>query len=97
MEIVSVEQEYRDELVYNFELEDNHTYFVTENAVLVHNYEKNIDFSTLANAMGAVDKNKKDFKAKEEARKKNLILVNAKNGNKLTSAEIDEVYKEFEK
>ncbi|MCB1158815.1 MAG: hypothetical protein KDK45_15040 [Leptospiraceae bacterium] len=98
MEIVSVEQEYRDELVYNFELEDNHTYFVTENAVLVHNYEKNIDFSTLANAMGAVDKNKKDFKAKEEARKKNLILlVNAKNGNKLTSAEIDEAYKEFEK
>ncbi|MCB1158813.1 MAG: hypothetical protein KDK45_15030, partial [Leptospiraceae bacterium] len=46
MEIVSVEQEYRDELVYNFEVEDNHTYFVTENAVLVHNYEKNIDFST---------------------------------------------------
>ncbi|MCB1158817.1 MAG: hypothetical protein KDK45_15050, partial [Leptospiraceae bacterium] len=29
-----------DELVYNFEVEDNHTYFVTENAVLVHNYEK---------------------------------------------------------
>ncbi|MCP5503361.1 MAG: hypothetical protein H7A25_25910 [Leptospiraceae bacterium] len=40
MEILSVEQEYRDELVYNFEVEDNHTYFVTENAVLVHNYDK---------------------------------------------------------
>ncbi|MCB1156064.1 MAG: hypothetical protein KDK45_01065, partial [Leptospiraceae bacterium] len=39
MEVLSVEQEYRDELVYNFEVEDNHTYFVTENAVLVHNYD----------------------------------------------------------
>ncbi|MCB1157543.1 MAG: hypothetical protein H7A25_22780 [Leptospiraceae bacterium] len=33
MEVLSVEQEYRDEV------EDNHTYFVKENAVLEHNYD----------------------------------------------------------
>ena len=37
MEILSVEQEYRDELVYNFEVDENHTYYVGESGVLVHN------------------------------------------------------------
>ncbi|MDX1958303.1 MAG: polymorphic toxin-type HINT domain-containing protein [Leptospiraceae bacterium] len=38
-EIVSLEEitiEDRDETVYNFEVEDNHTYYVGESGVLVH-------------------------------------------------------------
>ncbi|MCB1160487.1 MAG: hypothetical protein KDK45_23505, partial [Leptospiraceae bacterium] len=38
-------------LVYNFEVEDNHTYFVTENAVLVHNYEKGLSRDSLVEAI----------------------------------------------
>ena len=37
LEIVSIEIEKRSETVYNFEVENAHTYFVTEDAVLVHN------------------------------------------------------------
>jgi len=36
LEIVSIEIDKRTETVYNFQVENAHTYFVTEDAVLVH-------------------------------------------------------------
>ncbi|MCB1160028.1 MAG: hypothetical protein KDK45_21180 [Leptospiraceae bacterium] len=78
MEILSVEQEYRDELVYNFEVEDNHTYFVTENAVLVHNYA-GLDYHTLAQI---------DSRIIDKTTKENLMLaIAAKEGLDLNTKE----------
>ncbi len=37
-EIASVSREWRDDVVYNIEVEDTHTYFVSDVDVLVHNY-----------------------------------------------------------
>lgn len=41
LKILSTELYVRDEEVYNFEVKDNHNYFVSDQAILVHN---NCDF-----------------------------------------------------
>ena len=41
--VARVEEVHRADKVYNIEVEGNHTYFVTEEGVLVHNYDPNAD------------------------------------------------------
>ncbi|MEI7012598.1 TIGR04388 family protein, partial [Leptospira licerasiae] len=41
IKVVSIQESIRDEKVYNLEVEDAHTYYVSENGVLVHNYLDN--------------------------------------------------------
>ncbi len=42
LEIAKIEQEHGEFTVYNVEVADNHTYFVTEQMVVVHNYEQGL-------------------------------------------------------
>ncbi|MEM7181060.1 MAG: TIGR04388 family protein [Spirochaetota bacterium] len=60
LRIQSIGREFRDETVYNLEVANNHTYFVTHRSVLVHNYKV---------AQEELDRKKKD-KEKEIQRQK---------------------------
>ncbi|MCE9498951.1 MAG: TIGR04388 family protein [Leptospira sp.] len=74
--IVSIAIDNRNETVYNFEVEGNHTYFVTETLVLVHNdCQNNLDHSIFVATENAGDFTK-------ENRGDKIIEVPGKNSGK---------------